>query len=80
MNAIIYIDFFLAKLMVDVRKWYDKNYYPKGYKGNKAEAVYHIELLRSNYDYDSIKGNNIAEKRINYLSDIQDIMNRINFN
>ena len=74
MKTIIYTDFFLAKLMRDVKMWYNENYYPKNFVGPKPELDQHLQLLLDNYDYDMIEGNNVAEKRVNYLTAIQIIM------
>ena len=75
--ATVFTDFFLHKLQNDVRLWYDENFYPIGYNGLKGEVEYHLDVMRRFCNWDKIKGDNIAEKRINLLTSVQEVINKL---
>ena len=73
MNAIIYSDIFLRRLLDDVEKWYNKHIYHDNHVGPKPKLEKHLIALHEHYNYALIEGDNVREKRINYLSKIQDM-------
>ena len=72
------MDFILRRMMEDVDKWYELNFYPMNYKGPKGRKMLHLDMLHKNYDYkdfEGLEGEQLGHARAAYLTKTQETVN-----
>ena len=72
------MDFLLRRMVHDIAEWYDKEFYPPNFNGNKHRKLYHIDMLQRYYQkrfFDDKFDKDLNGARVVFLTDLQTLVN-----